>query len=222
VNVASKEGAVVAQGRVRSVAVGVSGLVATVSAAVGLWVTLFSGGGTQTAATPVGGSLLERDLLDQVTLGRYLRENGMPAGKYTSAQRSLQGAEALLQVRLTGLTGRPSLFWTLFHLAPRTPLGGSFDHQNGGEVPALSGTFEGIAKVWLPLPNKPGVYRARIELEYKGATLDFVDSRRIGVIQPFTPPVVGGSEHLNEPAPAPPVPIPHAAAVFTAVPPSPH
>lgn len=215
-NVAREEGrAVVAQRRVRSIAVGASGLIATASAAVGLWIAVFPSSSTQTAASAVAGTLRERDLLPQITLGRFLRENGMPVGKVTRDQRSLPGAEALLQVHLSGLAGRPSLFWTLFQRHPRVSLGGSFDHQNGGEVPTLSGVFEGIAKVWLPLPTTPGVYLARIELQYRSATLDFVYSKPIGVVAPFTPPVTGAG-----PTPAPygpaQLPIPHVAAVFRA------
>jgi hypothetical protein len=208
-------GAVIAQGRARSVAVGVSGLVATASAAAGLWGTVFPSGGTQKLAAPIAGSIRERDLETQVTLGKFLKENGMPAGKMTSDQRELRGAEVLLQVQLSGLAGPPSLFWTLYRYR-RVPLGGPFDHQQGGVVPTLSGAFKGIAKVWLPLPSRTGVYLARIELVYKRATLDFVYTRRIGVRSMFIPPLTDKDPRYGPASPEPaPVPIPHVAAVFT-------
>lgn len=210
------------QGRVRSVAVGTSGLIATASAAAGLWVAFFpSGGGADhAAATAVGGTVRVRDLVPEVTLASFLRENGMPVGKSTQDQLQLRGAEAFVQVRLNGVTSPPSLSWTLFQRHPRTPLGGSFAHQNGGAVPTLSNAYSGIAKVWLPWPTHPGVYFARIELDYKNATLDFHDSPPFGVVGVFTPPIVGTTPTgtttttTPQPEPPPPTPIPHVAAVF--------
>ncbi len=207
----------VAQGRIRSFAVGTSGVIATASAAAGLWVVFFPSGGNHAAATAVGGTVRVRDLVPAVTLASFLHENGMPLGKSTKDQLQLRGAEAFVQVRLSGVTSPPSLSWTLFQRHPRIPLGGSFAHQNGGAVPTLSNAYSGVAKVWLPWPSHPGVYFARIELDYKNATLDFRDSPPFGVTGIFTPPITGTTPTTTttpQPEPPPPIPIPHVAAVF--------
>jgi hypothetical protein len=114
----------------------------------------------------LNGEIVALSARHDVSLREYVAETPAVGQDFTDAQLAVLGTVVSIRVRLQGYEDREiPLRWTMYDAAIGQPTGGErFTDRTGMVFKPRAADRVGRAKVWVPNPEEPGIYRIRFEL----------------------------------------------------------